>query len=223
MDLDCTLHEIQNVIKASNKDTDGVKKTMTKARKLIKFIKKSNLAANELKLACARTGHQYKKLKTCTEIRWNSEHDAFEMLLYHHECLEHMDRNRDLDSVSEYVFNRDEWRQLQAAVEILKPVKVIIRDVNMPRLAKAYAKNLKNNMASKFPKYGMDEKLIAYGNFLDPHLKGIHLEQENMLDDVIDSIKKMTKDVVTGRDVNRVIDLLEESENEDNLSATEKL
>ena len=127
MDLDCTLHKIQNVIKATNKDTDGVKKTMTKARKLIKFIKKSNLAANKLKLACARTGHQYKKLKTCTEIRWNSEHDAFEMLLYHQECLEHMDRNSDLDSVSEYVFNRDEWRQLQAAVEILKPVKVVTK------------------------------------------------------------------------------------------------
>ena len=220
MEIGCSLHRIQNAIKDSNKATAGVKKTMTKAKKLIKFIRKSNPTANRLKTACSKTGHRHKKLKTCIDIRWNSEYDAFERLLYHQECLEDMDRSRDLDSISSQVLNRDQWRILQAFVDILKPVKIAtkiletesepsinrvaeclydldeglkakIENGGTPRLAKTYAKNLKNSLVKRFPAYGLNERLFGYGNFLDPHLKGIHVEKEKLMNAVTESVKGM--------------------------------
>ena len=252
MEIGCSLHKIQNDIKDAIKATAGVKKTMAKAKKLIKFIRKSNPAANRLKTACSKSGHRHKRLKSCIDIRWNSEYDAFERLLYHQECLEDMDRSRDLDKISSQVLNRNDWRILQAVVEILKPVKIStkiletesepsinrvaeclydldeglkakIENTETPSWARALAKNLKKSLVKRFPSYGLTERLFGYGNFLDPHLKGIHLEKEKLMNAVTSSMKGMICkfDVPQEKEdenKNKPVDIEEE-----NLSATEKL
>ena len=119
--MGCALHKIQIAIKDANKATKGVSKTMTKAKKIIKFVRKSTLASNRLKKACSKAGHKCMKLKKCVDIRWNSEYTAFERLLYHQECFDIMDRNQELERVSRYILNRDDWRILKALVDILDP------------------------------------------------------------------------------------------------------
>ena len=190
-ELGCALHKIQNAIKDANKSTLGVKRTITKSKKIIKFIRKSNLAANRLKKACSKTGHKCKKLKKYMEIRWNAEYDALEMLKYHQECLEEMDRTRDLDKVSNYVLNREDWRRLEALLDILKPVKVLTKiletqadpsinrlseglynldeglkeeseNVMKPSATRAYAKNLRRHLQQRFPSYGLIHKVVLF-------------------------------------------------------------
>ena len=62
--LDCTNYKLQNAVKDTMKDTECMKATMEKAKRIMKHIRKSTLANNNLKKACARTGHGYKKLQT---------------------------------------------------------------------------------------------------------------------------------------------------------------
>ena len=154
------------------------------------------------------------------EIRWNAEYDALEMLKYHQECLEEMDRTRDLDKVSNYVLNREDWRRLEALLDILKPVKVLTKiletqtdpsinrlseglynldeglkeeseNVMKPSATRAYAKNLRRHLQQRFPSYGLIHKVVLLGNFLDPHLKGIHIEKAGMMVTASANVKEM--------------------------------
>ena len=179
------MHKIQNCIKDANQEANGVKKAMSKAKRLIKFIRKSTLATQRLKKACASTNHRCLKLKTCLEIRWNSEYDAFERLLYHQPCMDEMDRNRHLDKVSSSILNRTEWRILEGLIDVLKPVKeltILLQVQSSPTInrlgegifniveglknfidnqdnskeARSYAKKLHASFKKRFPNYGLD-------------------------------------------------------------------
>ena len=216
----CSVHKIQNCIKDANQEAKGVKNAMSKAKRLIKFIKKSTLATLQLKKACASTNHRSLKLKTCLEIRWNSEYDAFKRLLYHQPCMDEMDRNRQLDKVSNSVLNRTEWRILEGLIDVLKPVKeltILLQVQSSPTInrlgeglfniveglkhfvdnqenskeARSYAKKLHASFMKRFPNYGLDEKIVAFANFFDPHLKGIHLKKVGNLIEIKGKVKKL--------------------------------
>ena len=251
-ELGCALHKLQNAIKDANKSTQGVKRTMTKAKKIIKFIRKSNLAANRLKKACSKTGHKCKKLKKYMEIRWNAEFDALDMLKYHQECLEEMDRTRDLDKVSNYVLNRDDWRRLEALLDILKPVKVLTKiletqadpsinrlseglynldeglkaeseNLMKPPVTRAYAKNLRRHLKERFPSYGLKQKVVLLGNFLDPHLKGVHIEKAGMMVTAAANVKEMISQYNAPQPDDNVDQRDSQVSDEEEITATEKL
>ena len=115
-EVGCVNHKFQNSVKAAIKASKEVKRIIAKAKKLSKHIKKSSLGKNRLVAACGKTGHQFKKIKSCVDIRWNSEHDCLQSLLYHQECLEEMDRNRHLEKVSNFILTRQEWRMLEPII-----------------------------------------------------------------------------------------------------------
>ena len=223
LEFDCNIHKLQNAVKDTNKETKGMAKAVLKSKKLIKFFRKSPLASNRLKKACDKAGHKHKKILKWVDIRWNTEHDSLKRLLYHQECIQDMDRSRYLDRVTKYLPNREEWRQLEAAVEILEPVKTATKvlesekeptlnrlaeslydikeglkakseDVDTPRYAKAYAKNLRKNIETRFPHNGLEESVVSYANFLDPHLKGIHVELEKWMDQTKVKVKNSISD-----------------------------
>ena len=252
-ELGCANHTAQNAIKDTMKETEGMKVTLTKSKRLVKHFRKSSLATNRLKTACAKTGHKYKKIKTCIEIRWNSEYDCLERMLYHQECIEEMDRNKQLEKVSDSVLSRAEWRLVEAAVDILKPVKITtkilesemeptmnrlaeclfemdemlkekIKDVGTPKKSKDFAKNLQKNLKARFPNYGLCDSVVAYANFLDPHLKGIHVEQVGMMTELIEKVKDAGSKVDVDGEVNNVENNNIDSEEEgQTLTATQKL
>ena len=112
-----------NCIKKAFKETKSVNKVKVKAKKLAKHIRKSALANNRLKSACEKSGHKYLRIKSSVDIRWNSEFDCCERLLYHQECLKEMERRRELDSVSASILTRSQWRMLEDLLDILKPLK----------------------------------------------------------------------------------------------------
>ena len=215
----CSNHKIQNSIKDAIKDTNSVGKLIAKAKKLSKHIRKSTVANNFLKAACCKSSHKFVRMKSCIDIRWNSEHDCLERLLYHQECLEYMDRKRQLDKVSESMLNREDWRVLDAVVKILRPVKIATKvleseteptinrvaetifdaeehlkdvdsDESAPDKAKHFAKNLRKSLQRRFPNFGLDEKVVGFGNFLDPHLKGVHLDQIGRLEQYVNAVSK---------------------------------
>ena len=245
----CTLHTIQNAIKDANKSTKGVAITMTKAKKIIKHVRKSNLAANRLQKACSKAGHKCLKLKKCIDIRWNSEYFAFERLLYHQECFEMMDRNQELEKISKHILNRNNWRILKALVQILEPVKVVtkilesqseptinrvveclfdideglkekIDDPENPAVTKAYAKNLQKHLRARFPNFGLDMKIVLLANFLDPHLRGIHIEQKGLMGEA----KAAVKTLIKAYDVPNEIEAHENiADSTESMSATQRL
>ena len=173
-------------MKEAIKNTKGFTDTESKVSKLVSHFKKSALATNRLKAACAQNGYSYKKLKTSIKIRWNSEYDSFERLLYHKDCIERMDNLRQLENVSDDVLNRNDWRCVETIMEVLKPVKIatkvleseteptinrvaeilfdldeglkkINEDNSKPIITRAFADNLKQSLQRKFPKYGLEE------------------------------------------------------------------
>ena len=85
------------------------------------FFRKSTMATNNLKKALKKNGHL--KLKSCVEIRWKSEHDSFERLVYHEEYFETMYRREQVVKISNSVLTRQEGRLLKSSVTVLKPVK----------------------------------------------------------------------------------------------------
>ena len=121
--LGCANHKLQNCIKKGFKETENVNKLLAKAKKLAKHIRKSPLANNRLKKACEKSGHKFLRVKSCIDIRWNTQLNCFDTLLYHQQCLEEMDRRQELEGVSGAVLSRKQWRLLAKLVEILKPLK----------------------------------------------------------------------------------------------------
>ena len=160
-----------------------------------------------------------------------------------------MDRNQELEKISKFILNRDDWRILKVLVDILEPVKVLtntletqskpsinrvaeglfdideglrrnLEDPAIPAVTKAYARNLKKHLIARFPNYGLDEKFVLFGNFLDPHLRGIHIEQKGLMAGAKAGVKTLIKAYNVSE---------ENGENEsddgssDNMSATQRL
>ena len=57
--------------------------------------------------------------------------------------------------------------------------------------ARSYAKKLHASFMKRFPNYGLDEKIVAFANFFDPHLKGIHLDKVGIFIAVKEKVKKL--------------------------------
>ena len=237
----CVIHTVQNAIKDAFKNTPGVKKVVVKAKKLTKHFRKSPKASNYMKSACEKSGHQFTRMKTSIEIRWNSEHDALERLLHHQECVELMDRKRLLDDVSHIIPNRIEWRILESVTKILKPVKIctkvfenqsepsvnrvaeelfnveeqlkdVIGDVTEHMYVKHFAKNLRRSLQRRFPDYGLNEKIFGFANFLDSRLKGIHLEQVGAMEKYTEAVTK----AIAGSGEDGMEDILEVDQSNNN-------
>ena len=246
----CAIHKLQNCIKKAFTETESADKVMKKAKKLSKHIRKSTLADNRLKKACKKTGHKYLRMKSCVEVRWNAQAECLERLLYHRECLDEMDRQGELDNASASVLSRKQWRLLEELMKVLKPLKTATKllesesEPTINRLAeivfdeeerlkefirsevsddvtKHFARNLLADLRQRFPNHGLDCLASCYGNFLDPRLKGIHLEEIGELHDYVEGITRniSTYDVEKeGQD-----DESDVSDVNENLTPTEKL
>ena len=247
--LGCANHKLQNCIKKAFRDTENVTKVLTKAKKLAKHIRKSPLANNHLKDACEKTGHKFLRMKSCIDIRWNTQLDCFDRLLYHRECLDRMERKRQLESVSASVLTRKQWRILEQLVEILKPLKVAtkvleseteptinrvgeivfdeterlkaLEDSDVDDCVKEFARHLLTNLRTRFPHFGLLDTMVAYSNFLDPRLRGVHLGEINELVSTIGNIERRISSMDPESDDEG--DNIDDTDGNDNLTPTAKL
>ena len=181
--LGCANHKLQNCIKKAFRETEGVTRVLNKAKKLAKHIRMSPLANNHLKSACEKTGHKFLRVKSCIDIRWNTQLDCFARLLHHRECLDRMERNRQLEGVAGSVPTRRQWRTLENLVEVLKPLKEatkILESETEPTInrlgeiifdeterlkaversdaddnVKEFARHLLTDIRTRFPHYGL--------------------------------------------------------------------
>ena len=60
-----------------------------------------------------------------------------------------------------------------------------------PSATRAYAKNLRKHLQQRFPNFGLNHKVVVLGNFLDPHLKGVHIEKAGKMSDTLEVVKQM--------------------------------
>ena len=82
------------------------------------------------------------------------------------------------------------WCSSGVQASCLQHLKDFDSDEIVPSKAKHFAKNLRKSLQRRFPNFGLDEKVVGFGNFLDPHLKGIHLDQIGRLEEYVNAVTK---------------------------------
>ena len=69
-----------------------------------------------------------------------------------------------------------------------------ISDRKNDKFGITFAKELKKNLEKRFPNHGLDSFDRRVGNYLDPHLKGIHLRKFKVIDSTKDEVERAVKD-----------------------------
>ena len=111
---------------------------------------------------------------------------------------------------SEHTLSAGEWKLVEGAVKLLKPVRDTIKiwegekhptmhrvvdrvytmesmmddfvkDPANNQYGKGFARELKSQIQKRFPNKGTDNNLRRMANYLAPQFKGIHLETENKM------------------------------------------
>ena len=85
-----------------------------------------------------------------------------------------------------------------------------------------FARELLKQMNIRFPQHGLNSDVVAYGNFLDPRIKGIHLRIHNKFDSCCEALEESAKrlgfTVATAND-----DPGKDAKSDDTLTPLEKL
>ena len=90
-----------------------------------------------------------------------------------------------LESESEPTINR----LAEIAFDEEERLKEFIRSDVSDVVSEDFAKILLADLRERFPNHGIDCLASCYGNFLDPRLKGIHLEEIGELHDYDEGIR----------------------------------
>ena len=126
--------------------------------------------------------------------------------------------NKQLESESEPTINR----LAETVFEEEERLKDFIRSDVSDVVSKDFAKNLLADLRERFPNHGLDCLASCYGNFLDPRLKGIHLEEIGELHDYVEGITRNISTYEVEKEAEEDDESIVSDVNE-NLTPTEKL
>ena len=125
------------------------------------------------------------------------------------------------DDWSEHELNASDWKLIEGAVELLKPIRDTVKAweaekmPKMPRVIErlytmhsiiddfiakpsnnrygvGFGRELKNQIEVRFPNTGTENKLRCMANYLAPQYKGIHLEATDKLEETKNDIRRDT-------------------------------
>ena len=97
-------------------------------------------------------------------------------------------------------------------------LKDIIKDEGDENI-KEFARHLLADIKERFPEFGLLDLCSSYSNFLDPRLKGVHLEQTGKLESTIKAIERhIAKFGEDGND--EANDVSEEEDDNENMTLT---
>ena len=181
-----------------------------------KFTHQSPLAQGHLEAAARAENIPFRKLKNPGETRWSSQHDTMESVLHLKDAIKKLfDEN---DDWADKTIDRAEWKLIEGAVEILKPIRETIKafegekEPTMHRVLErlyhnhyllnkfinnrnhcnygiGFARSLKRNIEKRSPNKGMEVQERRFANYLAPQFKGVHLLTENRLQSTKDEIE----------------------------------
>ena len=159
-------------------------------------------------------------MKNPPETRWSGRYDNLVSVLYLKKALKNL--FKDNKSWAEYSLSRTEWKLIEGAVKCLKPVKLMIKNLEgekEPTIDKViaqifnvqttqrnfvenpdncgygvtFAKELKKQIEIRFPDKGTDGVQRRMANYLSPKFKGAHLDKYGKMESTKQEIEDKIK------------------------------
>ena len=221
----CDIHTLELGVKDTFKNVSGMKALLKKTRAIAKFTHQSTVANSELKRAADKENILFRKIANPPNTRWSGCHDNLSSVLYMKKPIQYLSSSRD--NWAEHALSITEWKLLEGSVSLLKPVRDTVKaweaekEPTMHRVIEriysihyildefiqnpannqhglGFARELKKQIEKRFPHKGTNNKFRRMANYLAPHFKGMHLEEENKMETVKEDIKievnKMNED-----------------------------
>ena len=169
-----------------------------------------------MKRECVKENIKFRKIANPPNTRWSGYHDNLVSVLHLKKALQNLAASNE--NWAEHSFTASEWKLIDGAVQLLKPVRDTIKawegemEPTMHRVVEriytmhciidgfidnpvnnmcgiGFARELKKQIDSRFPKKGTDNKLRRIANYLAPQFKGIYLEEMDALETTKEEIE----------------------------------
>ena len=212
----CSIHTLELGVKGTFKNVPGMKSVLKKSKAIGTFTHTSTVATTDLKRECIKENIKFRKIANPPDTRWSGCYDNLVSVLHLRKPLQNLTASNE--NWDEHKLTAGEWRLLEGAVKLLKPVRDSIKaweaeiEPTMHRVieriysmhctidefvahpannmhGKLFARELKKQIEERFPNKGSDNKLRRLANYLAPQFKGIHLEEIGNLETTKDEVE----------------------------------
>ena len=175
-----------------------------KCQELAKFVRGSEVRNFELKTACKMKDIKYRLPSKQMPVRWNTQEANISSVVRLRPALQYLVFNtNDGWDQDKHSLSVQEFKMGETIVKVLEPAKIaskqwetditptihlVVREVfNMQGMLTKYekstdkyiasfAKELKNNVEKRFPKFATDTLIYSVAHLLDPEYKGAILQ-----------------------------------------------
>ena len=221
LELNCCIHTLSLAVSDTFKQVSGMKKVLKKAKKLAKYAHNEG-PKNQLKTAAKSANLKFRKPKCPGETRWSSQLDCMSSLQPYKGVIEALSvENREWEkrnlSKQEWKLLDGACANLRPLKETIKVWEgeteptidhvlerlyvnhsildaFIFDPINQrEKSGILFAKKLKANLELRFPEKGTTCEIFKWANYLNPLYKGIHLVDEEKLEDVKEAMEEEWK------------------------------
>ena len=227
----CSIHTLELGVKDTFKKTPGMQAVLTITKAMGKFTHQSTVATAELKKEAEKEGIKFRKIANPPNTRWSGRYSNLKSVLHLKKPL--LTLAATYENWSEHALTAAQWKLVEGAVKMLKPVKdtikvweteteptmqavieqlyilhdsidTFIRDKENTKYGIGFAKELKSQVEKRFPNKGGDDKIRRMANLLNPHLKGLHLEDMELVEETKKDIEMEVKKMESNQKENSV-------------------
>ena len=121
-EYNCDIHTLELAVKDSFKNTVGMNDALKSAKSLAQFVNKSPLAQSNLKDECLKQNIHYKKIVNPPNTRWSGYQSTLASVCALKIPLINL-MHSDNSSWSEHIIHSDQWKLMEGAVQLLKPIR----------------------------------------------------------------------------------------------------
>ena len=223
-EFNCAIHTVPLGVIDTFKDVQGMANVVAKSKAIAKFVNKSTVAKNQLKLAVEAKRMKFKMPKNPCQTRWNSQYDNMVSLLPYKDVINSLSLNTD--GWENKSIDAGGWALMEGACTVLESVKKLtkafegekeptmnkvverlyttheeldkfIRNPKNATMKKGvgFAKTLKKKLDERFPNFGTNLHLARKGNYLDPRFRGLHLTSLGKFDSTKNELENIWNDI----------------------------
>ena len=193
---------------------------LKKTKAMGKFTHQSTVANTELKKEAEKEGIKFRKIAKPPNTRWSGRYTNLNSVLHLKKPLQSLAASNE--NWSDHALTAGQWKLVEGAVKMLKPVRDTIKvweteteptmqtvieqlysldehidtftkDKENTRYGIGFAKELTNQVEKRFPNKGGDDKIRRMANLLNPHIKGLHLEDMELFEETKKEIEVEVK------------------------------
>ncbi|XP_065658474.1 uncharacterized protein LOC136082988 [Hydra vulgaris] len=217
----CNNHILQCAVRDTFGMTAGMDDALQTCKDLASSTHQSTVAAELLESESDARGINFRQLPQSVDTRWNSDLDCMASVLHLKSAIISLCANEDI--FSSKTISASQWKSIEGAVEILAQLKEATIDTVADSLylthdkidqfietdgkigyGVLYAKNLKSCIEKRFPLCHTGNLLSAAANYLNPALKGLHLQLFKKFQTTKEWLASQVKDNVECQPVARV-------------------